>query len=188
MAETNVHLSIEPCGITQAEGWPDALPAFEAEMSRQLGGKLPAACGEVASIGRWRALRVAPRRFWLVSGDGSKPQVSIDPELGCLVSLDESRMLMRLSGPHSFDILSACVAIDWQAPEAALGRAVQTAFHHVPVLLLRTAADACDLLVPRSFAQSLAEWLAEVAAPYEPRPRERRRHDVRNLQLEPPTG
>jgi heterotetrameric sarcosine oxidase gamma subunit len=105
--------------------------------------------------------------LWFVADEKSDPPLSIDPELGSLVWLSESRMRLRLSGPHAFDILGACVAIDWRAEEARPERAVQTSFHHVPVLLLRTAADACDLLVPRSFAESLAEWVADVAAPYE---------------------
>jgi len=165
MAETRFHMSVEPCAIVQAESWPGTLSAFEAELSRQLGGKLPATSHETVAIGEWRAVRIAPRRFWFAADAGSNLRCSIDPELGCLLSLSESRMRVRLAGPHTFDILAACVAIDWH--EAKAGYAFQTSFHHVPVLLLRTAAEACDLLVPRSFAQSLAEWVADIAAPYE---------------------
>jgi heterotetrameric sarcosine oxidase gamma subunit len=165
MAETQFRLSIDPCAVVQAEGWPGTLPAFEAELSRQLGGRLPVASGETVSIDQWLAVRIAPRRFWFIADEGTNLRCSIDPDLGCLLSLSESRMRLRLTGPHTFDILAACVAIDWQ--EAKPGHAFQTGFHHVPVLALRTAADACDLFVPRSFAQSLAEWVADIAAPYE---------------------
>jgi sarcosine oxidase subunit gamma len=48
------------------------------------------------------------------------------------------------------------------------GRAVQTGFHRVPVLLLRTGEHGCDLLVPRSFAASLSEWIAEAARQFTP--------------------
>jgi sarcosine oxidase subunit gamma len=166
MAETTFHMSVEPCAIIQAEGWPLTQATFEAELSRQLGGSLPAAFGQAVAIGRWQAIRIAPCRFWFVADEASDLRCSIEPELGCLVSLSDSRMRLRLHGPHTSDVLAACVAIDWHAPDARPGQAFQTSLHHVPVLLLRPAGDACDLIVPRSFAQSLAEWIAEVAAPY----------------------
>jgi heterotetrameric sarcosine oxidase gamma subunit len=167
MAETRFRISVEPCTVVQVECWPGTLPALDAEISRQLGGKLPDAFGEAVPVGGWSAIRIAPRRFWLVADEKSEFSCSIDPELGSLVSLSEGRMRLRLRGPHTFTILEACVAIDWH--EAKPGSAVQTGFHHVPVLLLCTATDACDLLVPRSFAESSAEWVSEVAVPYEAR-------------------
>ena len=169
MADARFSMSVEPCSIVQAESWPGTLSAFEAELSRQLGGKLPATSHETVAIGEWHAVRIAPRRFWFITDAGAQLRASIDPELGCLLPLGESRMRLRLAGPHTFDILRACVAVDWHSPDAAPGRAVQTGFHHVPVVLLRTAADACDVLAPRSFARSLADWVEEVAAPYKAR-------------------
>lgn len=165
MAETRFRMSIESCAIVQVESWPRTLTAFEAELSRQLGGDLPTTSRETVAIGEWLAVRIAPRRFWFIADEKSNLRCSIDPGLGCLLPLGESRMRLRLAGPHTFDILAACVAIDWQ--QAKPGNAFQTSFHHVPVLALRTTADACDLLVPRSFAQSLAEWVTDIAAPYE---------------------
>ena len=162
MAETRFHMSTEPCAIVQLDCWS---AAFETGLSHQLGGALPAACGETAVLCRWLAIRIAPRRIWLV-GDGTSTPPPIDTELGCSVSLGESRVRLRLGGTHIFDVLGACVAVDWDAPHSAPGRAVQTGFHHVPVLLLRRAANACDLLAPRSFARSLADWVADAAAPY----------------------
>jgi sarcosine oxidase subunit gamma len=166
MAEAQFAMSVGPCVILQAEGWPPSLPAFEAELSRQLGVALPAAVGRTASIGSGMAVRIAPRRLWLVSDGPQLPDCAIDPDLGCLLPLGEGRVRVRLEGPRIFDVLAACVAVDWH--ETGPGRAVQAGFHHVPVLLLRTAADACDLLVPRSFARSLAEWIDEIARQYEP--------------------
>lgn len=165
MTEMGFRSSLEPCAILQADGWEATLPAFEAELSRLLGGQLPAAVGESAVLGSWLAIRIAPRRLWVVGDTTSPDLAAIDPELGCLVTLSESRMRLRLEGRHTFDILAACVAVDWKAKEAWPGRAIQTSFHHVPVLLLPIAADACDLLVPRTFADSLAGWVAEGAAP-----------------------
>ena len=159
------HQPVEPCAIVQADGWDGAMPAFERVLASWLGGELPARVGDTRASDRWLAVRIAPRRFWFI-GDARSPILpSIDHDLGSLVTLGESRLRFRLKGP--LDMLAACVAVDWQAEEARPGRAIQTSLHHVPVLLLRTAADACDLLVPRTFAESLADWLAEVVAPYQ---------------------
>lgn len=166
MAET---ISVEACTIVQVEAWPETQAEFGAELSRQLGAALPAACGEAVPVGGWLAVRIAPRRFWLIAQDGSQPRLTIDPALGCSLSLGEGRMRLSLSGPRTFDILKACVAIDWDSPQAGPGSALQTGFHHVPVLLLRTGADACDIIAPRSFAQSLVDWLTDIAAPYDGR-------------------
>jgi heterotetrameric sarcosine oxidase gamma subunit len=162
MVEEDFRLASEDCAILQADGWAGNLAAFEASLSGQLGATLPAAVGETVGIGGSRVIRVAPRRFWLV-GD-RQDALSMDPELGSLISLAEGRMRLRMAGARLFEILNACVAIDWLSPAASPGRAVQTSFHHVPVLLIRADAQECDLIVPRSFAKSLMDWVSDVAA------------------------
>lgn len=169
MVEAAFQMTVEPCAILQAEAWPGSEAALTAALSRQLGRELPVAFGEVAAAEGWLAIRVAPRRFWFVADRHLEAPWSIDPAFGCLVALGESRLCLRLAGSRTFDILAACLAIDWNAPEAQPGRAVQAGFHGVAVMAIRTGPDACDLLVPRSFARSLGEWLAGVAAPYQHR-------------------
>ncbi|MDX8477022.1 sarcosine oxidase subunit gamma [Mesorhizobium sp. VK24D] len=164
MAET---VSVEACAILQVEAWPETQAAFEADLSRRLGAALPMAFGAAVRVGGWVAVRIAPRRLWLIAEGKSPPRLSIDPALGCSVSLGQGRMRLRLSGPRTFDILKACVAIDWESPQARPRSALQTGLHHVPVLLLRTGADACDILAPRSFAQSLIDWITDLAASYD---------------------
>lgn len=163
MAETRFHMAAEPCAIMQLECWADSSEAFGAAIAARLGGELPAEVGEVRSMAGLKAVRIAPRRLWLI-GDEAVPALSVDPDLGCALPLSEGRVRLHLSGRHLLDVLSACVAIDWNGPQAAPGRAVQTGFHRVPVLALRTASDACDLVVPRSFERSLTEWISDSAA------------------------
>jgi sarcosine oxidase subunit gamma len=158
-------LSTADCPILQIEAWDGAMERFETSLSQELGAALPALVGETVRHADAVIVRVAPRRFWLISeSDAEVPSPGIDPELGCSVSLREGRVRFPMTGARLPEVLSACIAIDWLSPAAAPGRAVQTSFHRVPVLLIRTAADACDLLVPRSFARSLAEWLVDAAA------------------------
>lgn len=161
MAETGFAISVDACTIIQMESWPETQAACEADLSRQLGAAL-AAFGEAVAVAGWLMVRVAPRRLWLIAEAGSQVDWEIDPALGCSLPLGEGRMRLKLSGPHTFNVLKACVAIDWDSPQAR--PALQTGLHHVPVLLLRNGADACDIFVPRSFAQSVVEWLTDIAA------------------------
>ena len=146
-------LSTADCPIIQFDGWDGTLQRFEASLSQELGAALPVLVGETVHRADAVIVRVAPRRFWLISENGAEiPSPIVDPELGCSVSLLEGRVRFRMTGAHVPKNLAACVVVDWLSPATAPGRAVQTSFHHVPVLFIRTGAADCDLIVPRSFA------------------------------------
>ncbi|UCI09690.1 sarcosine oxidase subunit gamma family protein [Mesorhizobium sp. B1-1-8] len=161
LALKDFNLSASDCPIVQIEGW-DA--RFESSVSPMLGTDLPGSVGETVRHADTLIVRVSPRRLWLTTEAGAKPpQPAIDPELGCSVFLGEGRVRFSLSGARVLEILSSCIAVDWRSPGSAPGRALQTAFHHVPVLVLRTSETGCDMIVPRSFAHSLADWIADSA-------------------------
>ena len=164
MADGRFTFVIEDCAILQADGWEGNLPAFEASLTEQLACNLPAGVGAAVRAGERWVTRIAPRRFWLI-GDGRDDfPLSFAPELGSVVSLSEGRLRLRMTGSRLFDVLASCVAIDWFSPRAATGSAVQTGFHHVPVFILRTGDTQCDMIVPRSFARSLSDWMTDIAA------------------------
>lgn len=164
MDEQYFNLAEKACTIVQLEGWADSLPAFEAVLAPQVGGTLPTATGDTARFKQRHLIRIAPRRFWLLSDEGLSPDLKIDQALGCSISLSQGRTRLKLTGQRLFEVLSSCVAIDWGSPIAAPGKAIQTGFHRVPILLLRTGDFACDLVAPRSFSQSLSAWIIDMAA------------------------
>ncbi|MER9139516.1 sarcosine oxidase subunit gamma [Mesorhizobium sp. M0830] len=162
MASPDSSLSVADCPLIQVEGWDGTLRQFESSLSAALGTKLPASVGETVRHKNLLIIRIAPRRLWLALDDGTQaPSLAIDPDLGCSVCLGEGRVRFSLAGADIASVLSTCIAVDWHAPTTAPGRAVQTSFHHVPVLLLRTGETSCDLVAPRSFARSLQDWLAD---------------------------
>ncbi|MER9246769.1 sarcosine oxidase subunit gamma family protein [Mesorhizobium sp. M0590] len=162
-------LSVADCPLVQIEGWDATLRQFEKSVSASLGTKLPTSVGETIRHKGLLIIRIAPRRLWLALDEGTEaPALVVDPDLGCSVPLlgcsvplGEGRVRLRMAGPGIARLLSGCIAVDWHAPAAAPGRAVQTSFHHVPVLFLRTGETACELIVPRSFARSLSDWIAD---------------------------
>ncbi|MES0097495.1 sarcosine oxidase subunit gamma [Mesorhizobium sp. M0019] len=154
-------LSVADCPLIQIEGWDATLRRFEKSVSASLNTKLPASVGETVRHKGLLTIRVAPRRLWLALDEGTEaPALVVDPDLGCSVPLGEGRVRLKMAGPGIARLLSGCIAVDWHAPTAAPGRAVQTSLHHVPVLFLRTGETACELIVPRSFARSLSDWIA----------------------------
>ncbi|MER8799723.1 sarcosine oxidase subunit gamma [Mesorhizobium sp. M0998] len=155
-------LSVADCPLIQIEGWDATLRQFEKSVSASLNTKLPASVGETVRHKGLLTIRVAPRRLWLALDEGTEaPALVVDPDLGCSVPLGEGRVRLKMAGPRIARLLSGCIAVNWRAPTAAPGRAVQTSFHHVPVLFLRTGETACELIVPRSFSRSLSDWIAD---------------------------
>lgn len=165
MADSSTQAGLEiaayDCAIVQFDGWDNTVARFEAELELMLGGPLPSKVDETARHDGWLVIRVAPNRFWLLC-DRAPPVIDVGLELGCALALGESRVRLRLSGGGLKHVLERCVAVDWEA--LGKGRAVQTGFHRVPVLLLRRSAFECDLLVPRSFSKSIMEWIADLSA------------------------
>jgi len=92
--------------------------------------------------------------------DPEKLAATLDPNVGCALNLTAGRRRFRLQGPWLREVVSKLVAIDPDGAQLAPGRAVQTGIHHVPVLMLRRAED-CLILVPRSLAQSVGEWIED---------------------------
>jgi sarcosine oxidase subunit gamma len=70
------------CPIIQVDGWDATMPRLEAEFGGVFGAALPQAVGEMVCRCDLHAIRIAPRRFWLLCG-AEPPTIDIDPELGC---------------------------------------------------------------------------------------------------------
>lgn len=161
MASPDFSLSVVDCPLIQMEGWDGTLAQFESNLSASLGTKLPASVGETVRHKGFLVIRVAPRRLWLALDDGAQASsLAVNPGLGCSVCLGEGRVRFSMAGAGVARVLSKCITVDWHAPAAAPGRAVLTSLHHVPVLFLRTGDTACELIVPRSFSQSLSDWIS----------------------------
>ena len=58
------------------------------------------------------------------------------------------------------------IALDLHPPVFAVGHFAQTALHHVPVLLERSADLRYELQVPTTWAVSVWEWLSDAVLPF----------------------
>jgi sarcosine oxidase subunit gamma len=149
--------------LTQIDCWPDSKSSVDDLLAKSCGMAMPQAVGETVRDGALLAIRIAPRRIWLVD-DATAGNSRVADGIGAaVVSLSHGRQRFRLQGRRVREVLARCVALDFDAPTMSPGRAAQTVFHRVPVLLLRQALDAVEIFVPRSFAEAVQEQLDEAA-------------------------
>jgi sarcosine oxidase subunit gamma len=110
------------------------------------------------------APRAAGPLAWLIVGDGSRPfaeaERALAPE-GALIDLSHGRLRYEIEGPGARAKLATGTAVDLAPSAFPEGAACETMFNHIGVHLTRTGADRFEILVGRSFAESLWRELAE---------------------------
>lgn len=117
------------------------------------------------------SIRQVTSRLWLVVGLGACPTgaAALEAALGArasVVDLSHGRTLLRLQGPAVLDVLAQGISLDLHAQAFAPGAFAYTRCAHLQVMLSRSGSTPCwDLLVHRSFAAALWEWLIAAAAP-----------------------
>ena len=96
--------------------------------------------------------RVGPGEWLLVSGDAAQA-----PEIdgGMVVDQSHGRSLFRLAGPDAVNILMRGVAIDLAGGAMTVGGSANMAFGHLAINLARTSENSYEMIVGRSFAESL---------------------------------
>jgi sarcosine oxidase subunit gamma len=161
-ARSAIHLVASPCEIMQVDGWNGSMPALEANLSRYLGCEIPARTGDVSRSDNFQIIKISPYRFWLIGGRHALS--SLDEDLCTTLWLGEGRIRWSLSGEGLLETLSKFLAIDWDDKDCAAGRAIATSFHRVPVVVLPQTPRSCDIIVPRSFEESLRHLLLSVTS------------------------
>ena len=161
-AQTAIHLVSSPCEVLQIDGWNGSMAALAADLSRHLGCQIPASVGDVIRSDDFRIIRISPYRFWLIGGGNSLS--SLGEDRCTTLPLGEGRIRWSLSGEGLLDALSKFLAIDWEDKDCAAGRAIATSFHRVPVVVLPQTPTSCEIIVPRSFEESLRHLLLSVTS------------------------
>ena len=141
--------------LFEIAGWSEA---SLAALLHQLDLPLPPQPGEVSTAAGHRVLRIQPRLAWVLAGSDTQP-LAIPTDNGVIVDLSSSRVRLHLTG-HMADTLRRLVAVDFDRLESTTF--IASVIHGIPVTILRASA-AFELLVPRSFAASLVEWIDDAA-------------------------
>ncbi len=167
-------LSERPLGtLIQICGWDDGFDEAATTMMQRFGFAGLGAFDTAQEQGSSIAFRTAPRRILIRLKDRGvweEIHASIDSaQLGSL-DLSHARVLIGIAGADAAELLKRLLPIDVEPAVFAVGRFVQSGLHGTSVLLHRRADhDAAldfDLHVPRSFAASIWDFIAETALPF----------------------
>jgi sarcosine oxidase subunit gamma len=162
--------------------WSSPSVALAARPARQIGLRLrspfpaylagiplPLTPNRVASAGAVRVLWLGPDE-WLVIGEGDAPDLmprlerAVADRRAALDDLSSSRLVIELSGAGSRELLAASCGLDLHPRVFGSGQCAQTLVAHVPVILDQLdAAPVFRLLVRRSYARWLLDWLIDAA-------------------------
>ena len=104
------------------------------------------------------SLRTAGPDDWLMVTTDRVPD--IDPAQALVVDQSHGRTLFRLRGPRAISILMKGVAIDLPGDALPVGTATSLQFEHIPVNLARIEETVFEIIVMRSYAESLRHALS----------------------------
>jgi len=145
----------ERVGLVEVVGWtPDGLERIFAAS----GLDLPRDAGQVATKGSACVARVTPSAAWVL-GDDARALVQEIPEDGAIVDLSNSRVRIEIKGTGALDTLRTLVGVDLRD----MAGVCWTGIHGVPVMVLRTGVADFDVLVPRSFFETIGELIEDAA-------------------------
>ena len=147
--------------LWQLAVWPDTLANTAGSVARTLGVETVPGFGKSVTSGNVSMLRIEPCKFWVFGSVLTEPDASD----GVILDISHSRTHIRITGPKARVVLNSYLPLDLRDRSFPVGAVASTAFHHVGVTLWRTE-QGYELLVPRGFAVSLWELLAEASRQY----------------------
>jgi heterotetrameric sarcosine oxidase gamma subunit len=157
-------LSLRSCGrLVQYHAWPDTYAEMAGMVARDCGVAAGPAPGKAMHGAAGSLLRVHPQRVWLLS-ERSDPSAGLmlDPQVGASLDLSHARSIVRVSGEIAEPLLGRFIALDLRPHRLAVDDVAISPLHRVSVVLWRRP-NGIDILVPRSFARSTWDLLAETA-------------------------
>jgi sarcosine oxidase subunit gamma len=135
---------------------------------------LPLEPNRVALMGAVRVLWLGPDE-WLIVAEGEAPDLlprlerAVAGRRAAVHDLSSSRMIVQIGGRHARDLLEAGCGLDLHPRAFGPGQCAQTLLARVPVILDRVGeAPHYRVLVRRSYARWLIDWLIDAAAQFEP--------------------
>lgn len=131
---------------------------------------LPLEPNRVAAMGPVRILWLGPDEWLITAPDAAAPDLTdrlaraIVGRLAVLLDLSSSRAILSIAGARARALLEKGCGIDLHPRAFGPGQCAQTLFAKVPVIIDQlTAAPSYRLLVRRSYARWLCEWLIDAA-------------------------
>lgn len=84
-----------------------------------------------------------------------------------VVDQSDGRVVFRIAGPNVRSILAKGIGLDLHPSAFTVGGSANALCGHIPVNLARTDEDTFELIVPRSYAESLFEDLMKMGRAFD---------------------
>lgn len=146
-----------------------ATPEVRTILSQHAGCGLPVQPMESARRGTLGALWLGPEEWLLVSGSDDLRDRLVTAFRGHFVTVtdvSDAYCIVRLAGPAAHDVLAKGCGLDTHDSVFPPGKVARSLLAKAEVTLHRTAADAFDIYVARSYADYLWRWLEDAGAEY----------------------
>lgn len=131
---------------------------------------LPMQSNRVASMRELRTLWLGPDEWLVTAPEGLFPDLSgrlaraLENRHAVVTDLSSSRAIIEVAGPRARTLLEKGCGLDLHPRVFGPGQCAQTVFARLPVIIDQLgAAPLYRLLVRRSAARWLAEWLIDAA-------------------------
>ncbi len=163
--------------LSEVRGWhlaqlavfADHRGEFEEHVRACCGAGLPVELYRVVSSGESRLIRITQHQYWWIAVRGDS-MLRLARELpaaaGTVTMLSAGRVRLRITGPQARDVLAKGISLDLHPAVFQVGRGAQTGLHHTGVFLERVGDDSYEIYVPRTYAESIWEWLIDAALPF----------------------
>lgn len=155
-----------PGSIVEAAAWHGVEKKLIEAIRKATGLSLPDGAGAGTYTNSKGAFGIAPGRFLIVDqteGLAGKLREALSADIGTVTDLSHGRTAIRVAGAKAEWVLAKFFAIDFALPAFPVGSGVSTAHHDILAQIQRTAEDAFDLYVFRSFARSFWTMLGHGA-------------------------
>lgn len=150
--------------LWQVAAWPGRVAEAGRAAAVAAGAEAAPKPGQSAAGGAGTLLRTEPLK-WLLVAERALPRPAVEAADATLLDLSHARTVLRIEGSAALDLLSRLVPLDLRPRSFPEGRVAASGLHHVGVMLHRRG-PGFDLYLPRSFALSLFEHIAEAAAQF----------------------
>ena len=161
MAESAVLHRLPTCGLLNLRG-------ADVDCSRVVGVALPRAPCTFTVHGDAAAYWLGPDEWLLAVPGGARVELegilTGVTGVGAVVDVSSGYVRYDLSGPRAVQVLMKASPYDFDQRVFALGRCAQTVFAKTTALIARRGSESFRLLVRRSYADYVEQWIADAAS------------------------
>ncbi len=147
-------------------------PAFGSAIKKVVGAALPSVNETSGKSEGVHVLGLGPDEWLIITPTGDEANLKANLEKAvadfhaAVTLTGESMTVIRLTGAHARDVLAKGCPVDMHPRVFGSGQCAQTTLARADITMHRTADDAFDIIVRRSFAEYVWTWLEDAAREY----------------------